>query len=83
MLSWKNGHDVHEALDVAVHLLWMNNVRSTTARQTAKAIDAEGWDMALRQPDGYYRITGCFNDLIIRFTENFRALSNSARHAER
>ncbi len=42
--------------------------------QTAKAIDAEGWlhtgDMALRQPDGYYRITGRFKDLIIRGGEN-------------
>lgn len=42
--------------------------------QTAKAIDPEGWlhtgDMALRQPDGYYRITGRFKDLIIRGGEN-------------
>lgn len=42
--------------------------------QTAKAIDADGWlhtgDMALRQSDGYYRITGRFKDLIIRGGEN-------------
>lgn len=42
--------------------------------QTAKAIDSEGWlhtgDMALRQPDGFYRITGRFKDLIIRGGEN-------------
>lgn len=42
--------------------------------QTAAAIDADGWlhtgDMALRQPDGYYRITGRFKDLIIRGGEN-------------
>lgn len=42
--------------------------------RTAQAIDAEGWlhtgDMALRQPDGYYRITGRFKDLIIRGGEN-------------
>ena len=42
--------------------------------QTSKAIDAEGWlhtgDMALRQPDGYYHITGRFKDLIIRGGEN-------------
>ena len=42
--------------------------------RTAQAIDSEGWlhtgDMALRQPDGYYRITGRFKDLIIRGGEN-------------
>jgi len=42
--------------------------------RTAQAIDAEGWlhtgDMALRQPDGFFRITGRFKDLIIRGGEN-------------
>ena len=42
--------------------------------RTAQAIDSEGWlhtgDMALRQPDGYFRITGRFKDLIIRGGEN-------------
>lgn len=42
--------------------------------RTAQAIDADGWlhtgDMALRQPDGYFRITGRFKDLIIRGGEN-------------
>jgi fatty-acyl-CoA synthase len=42
--------------------------------RTAHAIDAEGWlhtgDMALRQPDGYFRITGRYKDLIIRGGEN-------------
>ena len=42
--------------------------------RTAQAIDAQGWlhtgDMAMRQPDGYFRITGRFKDLIIRGGEN-------------
>ncbi len=42
--------------------------------RTAQAIDTDGWlhsgDMALRQPDGYFRITGRFKDLIIRGGEN-------------
>jgi fatty-acyl-CoA synthase len=41
---------------------------------TAKAIDADGWlhtgDLALRQPNGYYRITGRQHDMIIRGGEN-------------
>jgi fatty-acyl-CoA synthase len=41
---------------------------------TALAIDAEGWlhtgDLALRQPNGYYRITGRIKDLVIRGGEN-------------
>jgi fatty-acyl-CoA synthase len=42
--------------------------------QTADAIDSEGWlhsgDLALRQPDGYYRITGRIKDMICRGGEN-------------
>ncbi|MCH7988971.1 MAG: AMP-binding protein, partial [Planctomycetes bacterium] len=42
--------------------------------QTAAAIDSEGWlhsgDLALRQPDGYYRITGRIKDMICRGGEN-------------
>ena len=42
--------------------------------KTAEAIDAEGWlhsgDLAMRQADGYYRITGRLRDLIIRGGEN-------------
>jgi fatty-acyl-CoA synthase len=41
---------------------------------TAQAIDPEGWlhtgDLALRQPDGYYRITGRIKEIIIRGGEN-------------
>jgi len=41
---------------------------------TARAIDAEGWlhtgDLALRQPSGYYRITGRIKDMVIRGGEN-------------
>jgi fatty-acyl-CoA synthase len=42
--------------------------------KTAEAIDAEGWlhtgDLALREPNGYYRITGRLRDMIIRGGEN-------------
>ncbi len=42
--------------------------------KTAAAIDAEGWlhtgDLAMREPNGYYRITGRLKDLIIRGGEN-------------
>jgi fatty-acyl-CoA synthase len=41
---------------------------------TAQAIDSEGWlhtgDLAVKQSDGYYRITGRFKDMIIRGGEN-------------
>jgi fatty-acyl-CoA synthase len=41
---------------------------------TAQAIDAEGWlhtgDLALREPNGYFRITGRLKDLVIRGGEN-------------
>lgn len=42
--------------------------------KTSEAIDAEGWlhtgDLAVREPNGYYRITGRLRDLIIRGGEN-------------
>lgn len=42
--------------------------------KTAEAIDADGWlhtgDLGLRQPNGYYRITGRLHDMIIRGGEN-------------
>ena len=42
--------------------------------QTARAIDADGWlhsgDIALRMPNGYYRITGRIKDMVIRGGEN-------------
>jgi fatty-acyl-CoA synthase len=41
---------------------------------TAAAIDSAGWlhtgDLAVRQPDGYFRITGRIKDMIIRGGEN-------------
>jgi fatty-acyl-CoA synthase len=42
--------------------------------QTAAAIDSDGWlhsgDLALRQTNGYYRITGRIKDMVIRGGEN-------------
>lgn len=42
--------------------------------ETAQAIDEDGWlhtgDLALRMPDGNYRITGRLKDMIIRGGEN-------------
>jgi fatty-acyl-CoA synthase len=42
--------------------------------KTSEAIDADGWlhtgDLALREPNGYYRITGRLRDMIIRGGEN-------------
>ena len=42
--------------------------------RTAEAVDADGWlhtgDLAVRLPNGYYRITGRLKDLIIRGGEN-------------
>lgn len=42
--------------------------------QSATAIDSDGWlhsgDLAVRQPDGYYRITGRIKDMICRGGEN-------------
>ena len=42
--------------------------------KTAEAIDDDGWlhtgDLALRMPNGYFRITGRLKDLIIRGGEN-------------
>lgn len=42
--------------------------------RTAEAIDADGWlhtgDLAVRMPNGYYRITGRLTDMIIRGGEN-------------
>ena len=42
--------------------------------KTKEAIDSDGWlhtgDLAIREPNGYYRITGRLRDLIIRGGEN-------------
>jgi fatty-acyl-CoA synthase len=44
------------------------------AEATAAAIDADGWlhsgDLAVRLPNGYYRITGRIKDMVIRGGEN-------------
>jgi fatty-acyl-CoA synthase len=44
------------------------------AEATAQIIDSDGWlhsgDIAVRDPDGYYRITGRLKDMIIRGGEN-------------
>ena len=41
---------------------------------TAAAIDADGWlhtgDLAIRLPNGYYKITGRLKDMVIRGGEN-------------
>ena len=41
---------------------------------TAATVDKDGWlhsgDILLRQPDGYYRVTGRVKDMIIRGGEN-------------
>ncbi|MGC4004907.1 MAG: AMP-binding protein [Pirellulales bacterium] len=41
---------------------------------TAEAIDADGWlhtgDLAVRTPDGYFKITGRIKDMVIRGGEN-------------
>jgi fatty-acyl-CoA synthase len=41
---------------------------------TTQAIDADGWlhtgDLAMREPNGYFRITGRLKDLVIRGGEN-------------
>lgn len=54
------------------HLVMLGYYKNPEA--TAAAIDAEGWlhtgDLALRQPNGCYRITGRIKDLVIRGGEN-------------
>ncbi len=54
------------------HVVMLGYYRDPEA--TARAIDADGWlhsgDLALRRPDGYYRITGRIKDMVIRGGEN-------------
>ena len=42
--------------------------------KTAEAIDADGWlhtgDLGVREPNGYFRVTGRLRDMIIRGGEN-------------
>jgi fatty-acyl-CoA synthase len=46
----------------------------TNAQATAEAIDSDGWlhtgDLAVRLPNGYYKITGRIKDMVIRGGEN-------------
>jgi fatty-acyl-CoA synthase len=66
------GDNQQGELCVRGHLVMLGYYRNPQA--TALAIDAEGWlhtgDLALRQPNGYYRITGRIKDLVIRGGEN-------------
>ena len=54
------------------HLVMLGYYKNPEA--TAAAIDADGWlhtgDLALRQPNGCYRITGRIKDMVIRGGEN-------------
>ncbi|HVX15673.1 MAG TPA: AMP-binding protein [Pirellulales bacterium] len=54
------------------HLVMLGYYKNPEA--TAAAIDSEGWlhtgDVALRLPNGYYRITGRIKDMVIRGGEN-------------
>ncbi len=54
------------------HAVMLGYYQDATA--TAAAIDAEGWlhtgDLAVRQPTGYFRITGRIKDMVIRGGEN-------------
>lgn len=54
------------------HAVMLGYYRDPAA--TAAAIDPQGWlhtgDLALRLPNGYYRITGRLKDLVIRGGEN-------------
>ncbi len=54
------------------HVVMLGYYRNPEA--TAKAIDADGWlhtgDLAVRLPNGYYKITGRIKDMVIRGGEN-------------
>ncbi len=54
------------------HVVMLGYYNNTEA--TAAAIDAEGWlhtgDLAIRLPNGYYKITGRLKDMVIRGGEN-------------
>jgi fatty-acyl-CoA synthase len=66
------GDDEQGELCARGHVVMLGYYNNPEA--TAKAIDAEGWlhtgDLALRQPHGYYRITGRIKDMVIRGGEN-------------
>ncbi len=54
------------------HMVMLGYYKNAAA--TADAIDAEGWlhtgDLAVRLPNGYYKITGRIKDMVIRGGEN-------------
>ena len=66
------GDDQQGELCVRGHVVMLGYYNM--AEQTAEAIDEQGWlhsgDLAVRQPDGYYRITGRIKDMICRGGEN-------------
>ena len=64
--------NVHGELCARGHVVMLGYYNQPEA--TAAAIDEEGWlhtgDLALRQDNGYYRITGRIKDMVIRGGEN-------------
>jgi fatty-acyl-CoA synthase len=66
------GDNVQGELCARGHVVMLGYYHNPEA--TAAAIDREGWlhtgDLAVRQPNGYYRITGRIKDLVIRGGEN-------------
>jgi fatty-acyl-CoA synthase len=62
----------HGELCTRGHLVMLGYYKNPDA--TRAAIDPEGWlhtgDLAIRLPNGYYRITGRIKDLVIRGGEN-------------
>lgn len=66
------GDDEQGELCARGHVVMLGYYNNPEA--TAKSIDADGWlhtgDLAVRQKNGYYRITGRIKDMVIRGGEN-------------
>ncbi len=66
------GDNQQGELCVRGHVVMIGYYKNPEA--TARAIDADGWlhsgDLAVRLPNGYYRITGRIKDMVIRGGEN-------------